>query len=1159
MTHLSHSDWLAWDEDHRQQALDVQQSFIVQAPAGAGKTELLTQRFLTLLKTVDHPEEIVALTFTNKAAAEMRKRIMDSLLHASQGKECPPQPHKRITHQLSLDVLARDRQKGWGLLQHTGRLHVTTLDALCARLARQMPILSRFGSQPAVTTDAEPFYQQAARLTLSKLNAHTDDAANVASAVQSALSHFENDRQRLEGLLVAMLASRDQWLTYAVDHTETLSRAHAQAALTAMVRLELESLSSLLPVAEQLSIMAAARFAGSQAIAALQSGKKAPPGLQVLESWQQPLRCTEDDLPLWQGVADLLLTGKSEVRSGPPNNVGLTASSAEGKAHKETLQQFLDAFRSHPKASQLARVRTLTQPIYDDNEWALINSLVTILKDASAELWLAFQEAGQVDFIEITQNALRALGTPNEPTDLALQLDYQIRHLLIDEFQDTSPVQVELLTQLTSGWQAQDGRTLFLVGDPMQSIYRFRKADVGLFLHVQENGVGQVHLQRLQLYRNNRSDPALVSWVNSTFARVFSDPVDARVGSVGFEPAAATREPMTDAGMQMHAVVHASANDEDSEGDDRGLREAQRVMDIIRETWSQDRQRSIAILVRARGHLTSIVSALRKTAPDLPIQAVEIEALGQRQCILDLVSLTRALHHRADRVHWLAVLRAPWCGLLIEDLHRLAHDDHSSTLWQLMNQANRVAQLSPDGQQRLAHVRAVMQEAMLGQGRMRVRQWVEGVWQGLGGPYTLKSERDLLDVRAYFDLLDACDVGGRLDLQALDRQLDRLFAASDAHAATPIQIMTIHKSKGLEFDTVILPGLHRQPRNDDQPLMIWDKILLEDGQEHLAAGVMRAGDDQDDETARPYDLLQTYEKSRAANEAKRLLYVAVTRAIRKLHLVAVVNTNTNDPNEPAIKPPAQGSLLKLLWPLLEEMGEPAMQTGLQPPVASTDLGVRNTPDFKPWLVRLRKVCWPEQWANNVPTPVQDETTRLAKPEPTAYPASNPWAIDVGILTHRYLEIMATQGLEVWPEHRLIAAQAQQELWFKRKGYDPSTCREASLAVQQNLLRTLRSERGRWILSPHENAASEYPLTTQVEGQMRQHVIDRTFIHEGVRWIIDYKTSTASEIPNDTFFAEKLDVYRDQLLRYMNLFESDGIPVRAALYFPGLDRWVELND
>lgn len=1159
MTHLLQSDWLAWDERHRQQALDVQQSFIVQAPAGAGKTELLTQRFLTLLKTVDHPEEIVALTFTNKAAAEMRKRIMDSLLHAAEGNQCPDQPHKRITYQLSLEVLDRDKQKNWGLLQHTGRLQVTTLDALCARLARQMPILSRFGSQPAVTTDAEPFYQQAARLTLSKLNAHNDDVAKVASAVQSALSHFENDRQRLEGLLVAMLASRDQWLSYAVDHTETLSRADAQAALSAMVRLELESLSSLLPVAEQLSIMAAARFAGSQAIAALQGGKKVPSSLQALESWQHPLRCTEADLPLWQGVADLLLTSKNEVRSSPPSNVGLTASSPEGKAHKETLQQFLEAFRSHPKAGQLARVHTLTQPIYDDNEWDLINHLVMILKDASAELWLAFQEAGQVDFIEITQNALRALGTAIEPTDLALQLDYQIRHLLIDEFQDTSPVQVELLTQLTSGWQAHDGRTLFLVGDPMQSIYRFRKADVGLFLHVQENGIGQVHLQRLQLYRNNRSDPALVSWVNDTFAQVFSDPIDARVGSVGFEPAAATREPMTDAGMQIHAVVHSSINDDEFEGDDPGTLEAQRVIDIIRETWSQDRQRSIAILVRARGHLTSIVSVLRKAAPDLPIQAVEIEALGQRQCILDLVSLTRALHHRADRVHWLAVLRAPWCGLLIEDLHKLAHDDHSSTLWQLMNQANRVAQLSPDGQHRLMHVRSVMQEAMLGQGRMRVRQWIEGVWQGLGGPYTLKSERDLLDVQAYFDLLDACDVGGRLDLQALDRQLDRLFAAPDPHAATPIQIMTIHKSKGLEFDTVILPGMHRQPRNDDQPLMIWDKILLEDGQEHLAAGVMRAGDDQDDETARPYDLLQTYEKSRAANEAKRLLYVAVTRAIRKLHLVAVVNANTNDPNEPALKAPAQGSLLKLLWPMLEQEADAAWLTPVQPLVVNTDAGVPKTPEFKPWLERLAKVCWPAPLTMDAPTQARDEEAVLANTESADNPASNAMAIDVGILTHRYLDIMARHGLEAWPEHRLIAALAQQELWFKRKGYDLGTCREASLAVQHNLLRTLRSERGRWILSPHENAASEYPLTTQVEGQMRQHVIDRTFIHEGVRWIIDYKTTTASEHPDDTFFAEKLDVYRDQLLRYMNLFESDGIPVRAALYFPGLDRWVELND
>ncbi|MEY3953313.1 MAG: hypothetical protein RLZZ397_193 [Pseudomonadota bacterium] len=1153
MTGASDHEWLALDEHNRQQALDGNRSFIVQAPAGAGKTELLTQRFLTLLQNVEHPEEIVALTFTNKAAAEMRKRIVESLL-AAHRQQPPSQAHKQITYQLSLQVLARDQQLGWGLLQQAGRLQITTLDALCARLARHMPVLSRFGSQPSVTTDAEPFYQRAAQLTLGKLDSASNGDKQVAQAVRLALAHFENDRQRLEGLLLSMLASRDQWLTYAVDHTDTQARLDAQAALSAMVRLELEAVSEVLPHSQQLQIMAAARFAAAHVQEALAAKKAVPASLAALEGWHAPLRLTEEDLPLWQGVADLLLTRDANVRKSPPKSLGLTTATAEGKAHKETLQAFLDAFNAHPKATQLARVHALIPPIYDDREWELINSLVRILKDASAELWLAFQEAEQVDFIEITQNALRALGDPNEPTDLALQLDYQIRHLLIDEFQDTSPVQVDLLNRLTTGWQANDGRSLFLVGDPMQSIYRFRKADVGLFLHVQANGIGQVQLQPLQLYRNNRSDQVLVEWVNDSFAHIFSDRADARVGAVRFEPAAATRAPLSDAGVHMHPIPSAEARESTAVVDANGVLEAQRVIQIVRQTWTEDRTRSVAVLVRARGHLKSIVEVLRKSAPDLPFQAVEIESLGQRQCILDLVSLTHALHHRADRVHWLALLRAPWCGLLLEDLHRLAHDDHRSTIWRLMNQPKRFEQLSADGQQRLAHVREVLHEALEGQGRMRPRQWIESTWQGLGGPHTLKSERDLLDVQAYFELLDEVDVGGALDLQALERQLNLLYAAPEPHTSEPIQIMTIHKSKGLEFDTVILPGLHRQPRNDNQPLMIWDKVLLEDGREHLAAGVVRAGNDQDHESPRPYDLLQAYEKSRSANESKRLLYVAVTRAIRKLHLLAVVESEDPSSAGLAIKPPLQGSLLKWLWPTVET----SFTAALIAQAAKADLqdDARSLEEFKPWLERLRQVGWPAALAPSLNDPV-------APSGPAPHHASNmeasPYAVDVGVLTHRYLELIAKQGLTTWSESRVQAAQPQQILWFKQKGYNLQKCHQASQEVQQHLLRTLRSERGRWILSAHESAASETPFTTWANGQLQQHVIDRTFVHDGVRWIVDYKTTVAPDSVDDTWVADQLLLHREQLLRYVQLFKDDGLPVRAALYLTGMDCWIPLDE
>src|SRR5450755_35438 len=129
------------DQTERARALDPERSFIVQAPAGSGKTELLIQRYLALLARVENPEEIVAITFTKKAAGEMRERVLRAL---TEGK-------------------AEDR---WELRQNPARLRIQTIDALCASLTRQMPMLSRFGAQPEIVEDARSLYLEAARATL---------------------------------------------------------------------------------------------------------------------------------------------------------------------------------------------------------------------------------------------------------------------------------------------------------------------------------------------------------------------------------------------------------------------------------------------------------------------------------------------------------------------------------------------------------------------------------------------------------------------------------------------------------------------------------------------------------------------------------------------------------------------------------------------------------------------------------------------------------------------------------------------------------------------------------------------------------------------------------------------------------------------------------
>ena len=138
---LQRSDQLA-----RRRALDANSSFIVQAPAGSGKTELLIQRFLTLLARVDAPEEVVAITFTRKAAGEMRNRVLDALAAAS-AERTPENDQERITLPLAQAALAADQRHGWSLVDNPARLRIFTIDALCLSLSAQMPLLSRMGAE----------------------------------------------------------------------------------------------------------------------------------------------------------------------------------------------------------------------------------------------------------------------------------------------------------------------------------------------------------------------------------------------------------------------------------------------------------------------------------------------------------------------------------------------------------------------------------------------------------------------------------------------------------------------------------------------------------------------------------------------------------------------------------------------------------------------------------------------------------------------------------------------------------------------------------------------------------------------------------------------------------------------------------------------------
>jgi len=1042
-------------------------------------------------------------------------RILDSLLKAD-SKEMPTQAHKQITYDLSLKALQQSSQKNWQLIENPSRLRIFTIDSLCAHLARQMPLMSRFGAQPQVTTDAGVLYAQAAEQALALVN-----GTEHGDLVKTALRYVDNDTNQLKNLLIKMLEKRDQWLHHAQHEVDA---EQLQQTLRYLVEQELQVAAHAVPFRLQHLLMPTARFAASNL--------PCDHPVALLVDWETPLAQKQEALPMWCALAELLLTASGEPRKEGGLNVkiGFPATD-EGRAQKSALMEIIHAVEDVPA---LYRVKSLPDLSNENTSWQIITTLSKLLTLAVAELWLVFQRAGEVDFVEIAQRATHALSDHfGEPTELALKLDYQIQHLLVDEFQDTSPSQVALIEQLTLGWQFDDGRTLFAVGDPMQSIYRFRKANVGLFIDAAVNGIGNIYLERLQLYRNNRSCPAIIDWINQTFAPIFPMQDEVTQGAIHYRPFIATRQEMPEAGVEVHPLIKQA--DENYEA--AAQREAEAVIRIIQQERSHHPAQKIAVLVRSKKHLSHLVSRLRRDHQDIPFQAVDIEALEGRQIVQDLLSLMHALHHRADRVHWLAILRAPWCGLTLHDLYELAGRDHHRTVWSLMQDNDIVSQLSVDGQARLLHIREVLAEAYASQGRMSVSRWIRGVWLMLNGTDCLWDAADVVDVQAFFACLDGLDRSNQFSPERMESEITKLFAAPDSHGEH-LQMMTIHKSKGLEFDTVILLGLGAPTggNNTDKPLVLWEEVKTSDSHELLAAPYIPKGS-RDKDKVSPYDYLESREKARDANESARVLYVAATRVERKLHLFGIANQNAKGEISPN-----KNTYLDLLWPSVASVFES------DPQLASEQQALDDIANFTPQLVRLVQPA--------VPLPLQANQAATSYAKPNVKPSyHSSLDADTGTLAHRYMELIAQQGVSHWTTARLATLEPAMQHWLRQRGHASAASNEAAAAVQRILQQTLNSADGQWVLQARPDAESELGITRSQQDAVKSYVIDRTFVEDCIRWIIDYKSVILMPDMAESELNAVAAQYKAQLENYAMLFAHETYPIKKAILFLSIGKLV----
>jgi len=447
---------------------------------------------------------------------------------------------------------------------------------------------------------------------------------------------------------------------------------------------------------------------------------------------------------------------------------------------------------------------------------------------------------------------------------------------------------------------------------------------------------------------------------------------------------------------------------------------------------------------------------------------------------------------------------------------------------------------------RVARVAAAFGAGLARLGQLPLRDVVEGVWLELGGPAVAGLELVLADL--ILDEIGRHDVGGDCpDILALAKALDGVRASLPG-AEGRVQVMTIHKAKGLQFDTVILPGLGRGVRGDQRAALLWQELAHAGGLDLLLAPVNARGADDDP----LYELLWDLRQQQTRAESDRLLYVAVTRARERLHLFG--QTKARAAGEPANEAatashPAPGSLLDRLWPVMGAIW-PVSASLVTPAVAKDSIPADPAAHWRqPVLRRL-----PSNWQR--PTPPAG--VRLPRGEVPAtrslviYDWATAWARQAGSVAHRCLQQIALEGVAQYTADRISAGRPGYRQLLLAQGIEAASADRAVDRVVAVLAAAIGDPAGRWVLAAgHSERLNEYAVTIAEDGHFHQLIIDRAFVDDdGVRWIIDYKTSSHEGGDREAFIRSEVERYSPQLAAYRQAFQSlESRPVRTALYFP----------
>ncbi|MBN2080488.1 MAG: UvrD-helicase domain-containing protein, partial [Spirochaetes bacterium] len=1078
------------------------------------------------LGEVRDPAEILAITFTEKAAGEMRQRITGFL----SGRASASDPDGEMTA-LAEKALRAHKDKAH-LLTSSDTLNIMTFHGFCSYIARRAPL------EAGVAPDFEIIDNDAQTILIEE-------------TVQAALKGFfaypaaDGRRRAFENRL---LYHNNNWNGISQEFTGIIKNRGRFVDLIGIIRGTGEGGLSDLPsiLGERLRVYVEGRiYALTNCFKETELGRSWSHLTAHLIDREAPMGAllpaslpgnSWEDLPSWQTIANALTTkaGTVSKRFGPANGFYSNFSKTDWG---EMITSMGD-----PCAAALAEAKILPSPVDIGSDMDLLSDFIVTAADLIARYETACSQRRVVDFAGLEQAALRAL-TDSDPTEVQLYLDHRIQHLLVDEFQDTNRAQWELVSRLCGGWSPEDGRTVFIVGDPKQSIYSFRNAEVSLFMEAKAGipvpGGGSIPLDTHLLTTNFRSGRNLIGWINGLFGEVVMKAPDTAADEVPFSPSEAYEG--RDGGAISLSLFTDSEREKAKDSEAAWL--AGKVKEVMRTAGDDT---SIAVLLFTRNRISRYLRAFKEQG--IPVQVREGLGLMQRPEVMHLMKIAELLAHPHDDLAWASILRSPWSWFDMNLLHETALQSPENWMEKIL----RTARSHPD----MEHLTKAIENASRRVGRDPLGSTVRTFWEDLDGPRRTASRYGMAGVAncmRFLEILEDAHRGTPIEtLRQVKSTIGSLYEPADpASSRSPVEMMTIHRAKGLEFDVVFLPFMDWAPLSDiptTSPPYLMERVPGM-GEYLVAMGKDRRSKD----TPPVFTLLKTFHRNRRWGEAKRLFYVAATRAKETLYMSGIAKMTDDDTI-------TAGKKNILEWVMEYE--------GIKD-VAMGDVSAgRNIPiEIEPTSPSL-----PADQTASEPALLEPYDLKPERPAYTMAKSPSSFAQDTlraeGKLAGDEATFNRARGTII---HAILSAAI--------RGRDLPTAAAVARALQASGVEQTRAEEtAAGILEEAEKALAD-PFVARLtaipdaqnewemedasaEARVRSGKIDLAALDGDTWWICDFKTSRPEDAqPVEEFIAHERELYRSQLDAYREMLAHlKDIPetqIRVGIYLTSLLRWEEL--